>query len=119
MTLFEAEKIVKTQKLQFGDETQIQAVTLISAAEEIVSLLKTHAVECPTCEGEGDVECGECNGTGRVNCDHCDHGELVEPSKFTTDYAVFELLGKVQKSIHQAVVLPTESSCKQESFFAA
>lgn len=29
-------------------------------------------IECPTCEGEGEIECGECGGTGKEDCPHCD-----------------------------------------------
>lgn len=116
MTLIEAEIFLKGKKLRFGDEEQIKAVKLLTAAEELTSLLKDYSLECPTCDGNGDVECSECNGKGVVKCDHCEDGNLQAPNKWMVDYDVYELLGKVQSRINEAIPLEAEIASKQEPF---
>lgn len=79
----QALRFLLDSRLQFGNAQQIEALTLLRLAEELLDL-PPH--ECEECEGEGssegpghcdccgrecayctgDEECGECEGTGSV-----------------------------------------------------
>jgi len=75
-----------TERLKFpvfGDESQIEAVQLLEAREELLGLVKqlTGPIQCPECEGLKTVRCSEC-GCEKA-CEACNgRGEFADIGTF-------------------------------------
>lgn len=113
MTLLEAKSLLTRQPLQFGNDTQIQAVKLLSRCEELIELIKDLDLTCQECDGEAEVECPECNGTGKTLCDDCSGtGDLTIPENVSEDE-----LDTLEHEVDVQLGRITDS--KQLSFLAA
>jgi hypothetical protein len=81
MTLAEAERIVGTRRLRFGDLSQLEAVKFLENFEVALRIAKSAGARiCIGCKGSGDVrECGgpdahdECDDEcWSIRCDLCE-----------------------------------------------
>lgn len=65
MTAIKAAETLKG-RLRFGDAAQIEAVEFLKLFREAGELNEAGALECPCCEGTGQVVCDECDGDGHT-----------------------------------------------------
>ena len=77
--------LLSLRQLTFGDSNQIQAVSLVRMAEDLLDC--NSARKCSECDGTGKVQhgIGYCDCCGR-RCDHCDGKEETCESCYGAKY---------------------------------
>lgn len=78
-TVAQARKVIKEEKLKFGDKRHIFLTQLVANADKAIHLVQVDATNagkpCHDCEGTGEHECdcghghdcGYCQGTGELD----------------------------------------------------